>query len=457
MVILVRARVLLLSLVVVCLFQTVDAQDRPMEVEEELRQSRINRSLLFNYDLYNFAADHPDSSRLGVVVSLVNDLLQFVKHSDSLYAANFELTFTIINPSGELVFDNSFRRELSVTNYRDTNSRSLVHSYYWGLDLIPGKYELQLELMDLDIRKSLQRKKTFEVRNFYKKPVNMSSALLATARQAMRFSPLKYLERERASSRIARLPENSRLISPFPIGGVDHYRVSSPVVVFCEFYQQAGRDTLSVQYRLSNSQKKVVWQEKASFFSDQRASFDKQVELNPSEWEPGLYVLEISARKGTIQENKKIRIYFSRILASVASDTSNVDEIGPLRYILSDQEYEYFTSFPGETGDSLMAEFWDDRDPTPFTPVNELREEFIHRIRFANRNFVSLARGREGWQTDQGRVYILNGPPSEIFHPTVGSEVYQHEVWVYNSQQLNMRFVFVFKPGKGEYELLSSG
>ncbi len=54
--------------------------------------------------------------------------------------------------------------------------------------------------------------------------------------------------------------------------------------------------------------------------------------------------------------------------------------------------------------------FWARRDPTPGTELNEFRQQFDARVRFCDENY-KVAR-KAGSLTDQGRVFILLGPPA---------------------------------------------
>lgn len=55
----------------------------------------------------------------------------------------------------------------------------------------------------------------------------------------------------------------------------------------------------------------------------------------------------------------------------------------------------------------LLLDFWDRRDPTPETEINELRDEFYRRITKANVRFT------KGWKGDQGKVYVNYGEPTK--------------------------------------------
>jgi len=445
------------SFLILCsLIQITNAQNLK-DVENQLRQFQVNRSLYFNYDLYQFAATQGDSSHLSIIVSIVNDLLQFVKESDSLYVANFEITFTITESKNQLISDKTFRKSISVDNFKETNSRTNVHLYYYAIDLLPGEYQLLLELTDLDIRKSLTRKKEFEILDLFENPLEISDPLVTSDLTEDRLFQIEPLTEVHPKSNIAQLILNSRLLSPVLIGDKVHYRAKSPFKVFNEFYQQAGLDSLNVRYQLKNTKQEIVWKSNKSFFSTQQDQFHNTIQFDPSEQQPGLYILNILVSRGIEEKSKEIRIYFRKKITENVEDTSDINIAAPLQHILSKNEFEYINSFEKSQRDSLIVEFWNERDPSPLTEKNELKEEFIHRVRFANQNFHSLLSGKQGWQTDQGRIYILNGPPTEIFHPSIENEDYQHEIWVYENPNLKMRFVFVFKPEKGEYELLARG
>lgn len=78
--------------------------------------------------------------------------------------------------------------------------------------------------------------------------------------------------------------------------------------------------------------------------------------------------------------------------------------------------------------EAFIGQFWERRDPTPGTDINEMKEEHYRRIAYANERFWE--KGKEaGWQTERGRTYILFGPPDEMeTHPNE-----KREKWFYKS------------------------
>lgn len=128
------------------------------------------------------------------------------------------------------------------------------------------------------------------------------------------------------------------------------------------------------------------------------------------------------------------------------------------RYIMLEQEKEVFMQLASDVERAAFVEtFWKMRDPTKGTPQNEYKNELIRRFNYANKTF-GRSSAREGWRTDQGRIYIILGEPTskERFYGTLG--LYPCEVWYYYgdpSKGLPTHFGLIFyqKGGAGEFRL----
>ena len=77
----------------------------------------------------------------------------------------------------------------------------------------------------------------------------------------------------------------------------------------------------------------------------------------------------------------------------------------------------------------------------------KLLKEFYKRILYVNQNYTFLS--KEGWETDKGRIYLINGKPNKI--ESEFSDSGEYEIWIYSS---NKRYVF--KNIFGRYELVNS-
>jgi len=128
----------------------------------------------------------------------------------------------------------------------------------------------------------------------------------------------------------------------------------------------------------------------------------------------------------------------------------NLDNYIPaLIYIAPYSEVRRIERAPDSLKMNLWKEFWKKHDPTPGTPENELMEEFVERVTYANKNF-SIGR-MLGSLTDRGHVYIKLGPPDEIDSHPFDVNALPYQVWYYYDR--NLTIIFVDRGGFGDYEL----
>ena len=119
-----------------------------------------------------------------------------------------------------------------------------------------------------------------------------------------------------------------------------------------------------------------------------------------------------------------------------------------LKYEVTDNEktqYEHLTGADAKR--KFLGEFWRRR------PLGA-KEEFLRRVGYANSTLQMM--GREGYRTDRGRVYITYGPPDDYERHPSDSDSRPYEIWVYNSIQGGVIFVFVQRQPGGDYELVHS-
>jgi GWxTD domain-containing protein len=126
----------------------------------------------------------------------------------------------------------------------------------------------------------------------------------------------------------------------------------------------------------------------------------------------------------------------------------NVDvAIDMLRFIVDDDQLRRMKRGSSSDRERNFREFWAQRDPTPETEFNELMAEYYHRIDYAYNNFTTPE--RPGFESDQGRAYILFGEPvrKERTFPTDGPT---REFWVYRGRTL----IFEATSGFGDFRLI---
>ncbi len=151
----------------------------------------------------------------------------------------------------------------------------------------------------------------------------------------------------------------------------------------------------------------------------------------------------------------------SRIVMEISPDLVSLSEqeidnlFGPTQYIATREELQIWKNLAGaESKKKFVTRFWADRDPDRSTALNEVYEDHLSRVAFANEQYRTPY--RPGWKTDRGRVVIVYGKPDAVDHMAGESDAKPYEIWYYDSIQSGVQFVFVDKSGFGNYELVHS-
>ena len=129
-------------------------------------------------------------------------------------------------------------------------------------------------------------------------------------------------------------------------------------------------------------------------------------------------------------------------------------EFEQARYIAVSKERETWKKLNLEGKRQYIKDFWSERDPSPNTPANEYKQDYVGRILMANNDFRGTF--REGWRTDRGRVLLVYGRPDEIERFPFSNENKAYEIWHYYSIQGGVMFIFADRREMGDLELVHS-
>ena len=126
-----------------------------------------------------------------------------------------------------------------------------------------------------------------------------------------------------------------------------------------------------------------------------------------------------------------------------------------VKYIATQTEISRYAKM-----DSLNAKreflfnFWRSRNPEPNSLRNEVKEQYMKRVAYANQNYKSM--GRDGYLSDRGRVLLIYGEPDQKDLFPNEPDLKPYEVWFYHDIEGGVTFIFGDLTGFGKYELLHS-
>lgn len=369
--------------------------------------------------------------RLEIRFGLVNDLLQFVRLQPDRYHAAYEVTLALLNEAGNFIAGRTWKRQLRAESFAETNNRQHLNEEKASFTVANGKYELRLEITDIETRKRLQRRYPLQLLGGEPQRLQLSSLVLGY-----------------------RLPDSDTLQYNFAalLTSQDDRQG-----VHFEIAGATPGDTLALTYEIVDWRKAVLerWEQRQAVTADRMAIFEP---FGRRLKHQGPQRLRVKAHCGgdTAQAEVDFRVNlpsFDEAPAGlVASDFLRMP-LAVLRYISAADEYQRLAAAGEAERDSLIAAFWRRRDPTPGTDQNELRDEFYRRVKFAEARFAITGMSKAGWETDRGRIYIVYGPPQEVHHRLEEAGSSPYEVWLYPHR--DRYFVFRDKQGSGDFKLVN--
>jgi GWxTD domain-containing protein len=114
----------------------------------------------------------------------------------------------------------------------------------------------------------------------------------------------------------------------------------------------------------------------------------------------------------------------------------------PLRYLTTQKEYDALLKYPDYK--IAIDSFWLERASNKPERAKNMIAKYYQRVVLANKWFTSY---QEGWKTDKGIIYIIYGPPSEIYRKT------GQEQWIYGERGNPLTINFYFDEVENPFTL----
>lgn len=364
-----------------------------------------------------------DTAFVLLGLSLSNRLLRFQREGDG-FTARYRVSLRFARDSQTVrLVDRA--EAVRVASFAETTRADPTVVFQAGVPLAPGRYTLTLRVRDGLSGRGFERRDTVRVPDF---------SLTGVA------APIPV---HRAGGRADRSHAPDLVLSPRHLAEYG----GDPPTVYLERY-----DGSVVRVELTGEDGRVAWEE--------------EVELEPgAELAAGVAAIPVdslSLGRFWIRSMTEADTSVAVPLVISLRDSWVVDHLDQvlalLRYIAPADEVEALEAAAPEARRQRWEALWDRLDPVPATPLNELREAFLERVRVAARDFAEA--GRPGWLTDRGEVYIVLGPPGRTAELRVGDGAVavgrpDAREWVYDRVPGGGRLtlVFVDRFGFGSWEL----
>jgi len=398
----------------------------------------------FFLDAANFASRDTGMGRIEIFVKVAHSELVFTRFQSQFYRAQYEITFQIFDKSKNLVKRDIQDREIQLAEYQQTTSDVNFHFSRLTLDLLPGDYLLQVNIMDKETQKAGQRQLEIPARTFRDRPIGISDLIFADR-----------IQKDTTLDIVNIVPNVFKSFD-------NEYK---KYAVYFEIYDERfalkhrngeeavpDTDDVKIHYRVLDKNQKLVLEDSTVRRVWQFQTFSS-VEIDKPKLSFGKYILDITARLNQHRASTKA-IFDVRLSAfmtpSLAAQSFDLDQaIKQMRHIARGDNISKILKKTLTEKEEYFTSFWKKRDPTPDTERNELMEEYYRRVDYANRYFTSGF--REGWDNDRGMVYIILGAPDDIERHPYESNEKPYEIWYF--YQSALKLIFVDFNSVGDYEL----
>jgi len=400
-----------------CLALTCVNAQKQMRGKKDLKVSNIEK---FHLMVSPQASSQKGKIKLNTYIMIPSYALQFVKENGG-FKSSFEARITLLDEEGKQLDNKSINETLMAMDYLETIRKSNWYFVEYDFHVIPGKYTIVSEVMDIDTRNSGVREKNVDVSNY------TDDFLLFPPQVMIDYTGSWQGVSKRMPSYQNEISFQQSFVPIYITGNVKNENYSLKLVL-------KDMEGISVS-------------ELDTTFSNVEYSFSHQLKMPVTEV-GGLRVeLYVELQQGVQSDEDVIELKITR--PGISAYIRDVDEaIDQMRYILTNEERSKLTKAKRKDKEELFYLYWKERDPTPETNNNELMDQYYSRVRYSIDHFTSFT---PGWRTDMGMIYILFGPPDDIERIYMNSDRNAHQNWHY--YRINRSFTFFDENGFGDYRL----
>ncbi len=391
-------------------------------------------------DWATFRGDKKDMAWLELYIKLDRHMFQIDKLPDQqLFAGTLSINITIDEKNLKQIESRSFdvpftiqANELLKKSYRFLNLQQF--------ELPVGTYHIKVVTKDLIADKQDTTSLYVDLPNMWDNEYEASDIMLSVTSEE--------IEQESQFNKFGRkmLPIPDRIFDlNFPIAYYyiefylpdeeNDYRISAKIMSNNTIFEDLG----------------IRWVTSSKFLV-----YSNAFNINSLPNEEYTLVLELSDTNYNTLVSSSIKFWVANTpsLVDEAPSKEIIDEMhNILYYIAKPDELELFNKLDPDGKLQFWRKFWAEKDPDPLTLENEFFEEYITRWEYANKTFAQGS-NTPGCNTDQGRIYIVYGPPDNIDNSGLEISSYSWQIWYYF--QKNYYFVFGDITGTSHMKLLHS-
>jgi len=368
----------------------------------------------------------PDRYRLYLLTEIMYDYLQFT-YNENQFIASIEMEVALSEKNSEAIYSRTWQAKLQVEHFRDTNRRDKFFLTLDSLEAPPGNYLVTVKYRDLqgEQRESFNHDMRLrQVKKFYASPP-LFCDLSDSINTGIPFLPFR------------------------PIVLRDQLPFNKKMGLYLRFWQEE-KNPVQIRVKILKSDTAKILYSTDTLLTPTRQYGNLLITPPFPKWEEGEYQLHIRYRTG--KDSLTQNLVFKLIWFDKPRSLWNLSyAIKPLLFILPKGNAKNINIRDKKLQLRKFFEYWLKQDPTPETAYNELMAEFYSRVDSADTRWGK--KGRFGWRTDPGRIYLLYGEPDRIEDHSL-DPMHPNMKWIYIKPDRTLIFTFRALEGRKRYKLI---
>lgn len=392
----------------------------------------------YYFEFLSFKAEEDEKAFLEIFCQIPTQNLQFVGENGE-FCASYELSIALVDWNDYLVEGSSYRDTVKAPSFEKVENIDPFQLVRFTFLVESGEYEAQVRFTDLETRGYFSFKKKINVPDYGNSELQISDLQIASSITASDEESILVKNDRKIIPNVPRIFGNE----------LNTLYVYAEIYNLCYSPEELNKKFL-VAFTIQNESGFKIKSETLGY-KKPGESCALSVGIPIDELEPGQYKLILDVEDLDSAQRAQKSAHFNIVKPFFKfTDKEFTKFIRQLSYVASSNELKYLKSLARDERAHGVHEFWQEKDPTPGTEQNEFMLEYFRRLQYANEHFHNV--GGEGWETDQGKVYIRHGPPDFINRFSSATNNKTYEVWEYH--KLNCKYIFVDDWGFGEFRLL---
>ncbi|MCH8287246.1 GWxTD domain-containing protein [candidate division KSB1 bacterium] len=391
--------------------------------EPNLFSENMYEGLDFDYSYFLVPNKRGENSVLIVFTKIPYSRLIFSSF-EKLFRAEYEISIEIRDGENELSQRKTWRETIQTTDYNETGRNNLYHLSTTQIPVIPGDYSLNVSIEDYNTKKRIGKSQKLKIDEHDDSKLRTTSIM---------FVENVEFDGDNVKSYIPSISE------VLPKSGKTYY-------AYLEVVPSEPNQKYTIEVELKNvgSRKKVtVFKDKFERTSG-IGNITIATELTDKEVLSGTYELKYKIAGGW-RNNKTVTKEFYLSWFGIPTDENDLElALAQMKYAFDKVIFKNIGKMTYEEKLELFVSVWENHDPTPETPRNEFMTEYFKRVQYANAAFKSF---QDGWKTDRGMIFILFGPPTDVYYFDFLSNSYPIQYWSYLFDNQVFKFYDVYNTG----------